>query len=93
MLEVTVEEFKYLEKNNLLGTFVVTRRQGKSKHKKRYIGGENAYILNWLRNNAHRTKNYRLAPPEYIKNKPQVVKARNIRSYSTNYMVNSYIGA
>ena len=34
MLEVTVEEFKYLEKNNLLGTFIVTRRQGKSKHKK-----------------------------------------------------------
>jgi hypothetical protein len=93
MLEVTVEEFKYLEKNNLLGTFIVTRRQGKSKHKKHYIGGENAYILNWLRNNAHRTKNYHLAPPEYIKNKPQVVKARNIRSYSTNYMVNSYIGA
>ena len=93
MLEVTVEEFKYLEKNNLLGTCIVTRRQGKSKHKKHYIGGENAYILNWLRNNAHRTKNYHLAPPEYIKNKPQVVKARNIRSYSTNYMVNSYIGA
>lgn len=93
MIEVTVDEFKYLEKHKLLGTFVVTRRQGKSKHKKRYIGRENLYIINWLRNNVQRTKNYKLAPPVYMQNKPQVIKAKNIRNISTSFMVSSYAGA
>ena len=34
MIAVTVEEFRYLEKNDLLGPSIVTRRQGKSKHKR-----------------------------------------------------------
>lgn len=85
MIEITRDEFVYLTKHKLIGSFTILNKGKDAKRKKRLLGGENEYIITWLRNNVRRTKNYRLAPPSYMSTKPQVLRALSMANSGARY--------